>query len=113
MDNQFKVWSTDKLVIFTVPKVASRFIEYSLQQSNINPHANNVYIDDDFKLKETRLSNLSNELSNDIKNINNNKNKKDLLFLYRNPKTKLLSAIVQDFNENIKNDKFLFDIFLD
>lgn len=112
MKNEFKIWSTNKFIIITVPKVASRFIERSLKQDSLL-NSNIVYIDNDLKLKKTEISNLSNEILMDINQINTKKNKKDLLFLYRNPYNKLLSGIAQDFNQNIKEDKFLFNIVVD
>jgi hypothetical protein len=112
MDNEFRIYSNDKLVIITTKKVASRFIEKSLKLK-ITYFENTIIINDDLKIEPFKNSIVNSEIRNDINLINSKKSKKDLLFLYRNPYNKLISGIAQDFNIIFTDRNFLLDVLLD
>lgn len=111
----FRIYSSKKLIVISIVKVATRYLDrlFGKQErtyfNDIKFDYNNgfIIIPDNENIPENIL--------NDIKLINEKKNKKDILILYRNPYERLISGIIQDFESDINHSKknLLFDLLLD
>jgi hypothetical protein len=104
-----RFFSSDKLILITSNKVASRYCSLFFENGGVNNYGVQIDVDSDFNLvsynlahnysslytlKDTiAITNLQKEWSDFL----NKKNKKDVLFLYRDPGERTISGIVQEF----------------
>lgn len=103
---QFKLWSNEKIIVISTSKIASRFLDYTFKYSDLDI-SNEVYIDENMNYKNHGLRDLPNQEKTlqEYEDIITNNTKKDILFLYRNPKKRLVTGISQDFqNQFDKKD---------
>jgi hypothetical protein len=108
---EFRLWISDKLDIISTPKMASRFLDEIFYGRNHKLTHSNF-----FKLKEDiSIVADNNILSEELDYIFSNKNKKDILIIYRNPVNKFVSGSLQDLDSvlsDTKDNLFLIDYII-
>lgn len=116
----FHFFITDKLLVFTQNKVASRFVDSILQPFSL-AYATQVSLDidkfwlgddPDTKIKDSLISFYNNDITakemaaqrviidKELKSIVDKKCKKDIIFLIREPLDRLLTGCAQEFYGN-------------
>lgn len=93
---QFKIWSNKKLAVISTSKIASRFLDYTFDYTD-RELSNEFYIDETMNYDEDCPYNLNQEIIDEFNLLISNENKKDILFLYRNPKKRIITGLSQDF----------------
>jgi hypothetical protein len=119
-------FSSDKLILITLPKVASRYVG-EIFEHNDNCYLTKLSIDYDFSILEINTTQNHDKLfsikSDTAKqnteeqwnSILNGNFEKDIIFLYREPYQRIISGIIQEFFgefDNLKNS-FIFKPYID
>lgn len=121
-----RVFSSEKLIVITLNKVASRYVSLFFKNDSPTNYEATVDVDSEFNIMNYTLPNKFNSLykikestaiatlKKEWDEILNKKNKKDILFLYREPYERTISGISQEFlvdMENVKNT-FITKLFV-
>jgi len=106
----FRIWKDKKLIVLSSPKVASSFLDtlFLFESGDKNIFS----INDKFQINKVLETEIDNSFE-DLDLIFSNKNKKDILFLYRSPQKKYLSGLIQDFNGMLSNDTHSNNFLID
>ena len=104
-----RFFSSDKLILITSNKVASRYCSLFFENGGVNNYGAQIDVDYDFNLVSYNLAHNYNSLytlkdtiaitnlQKEWSDFLNKKNKKDVLFLYRDQGERTISGIVQEF----------------
>lgn len=110
----FRAWNSDKLIVISSPKVASSYLDSKFYETPGNKNMFSIANDLELKLDINSIS--SESVVKDLELISTNKNKKDILIVYRNPLEKFLSGTIQDFANiityGLPYNNFLIDYLL-
>jgi len=113
--NDFKIYSTKKLIIFSKPKVATRFLSKLL---NADEDSSKFTFSDDLEIN-TKFHKSSLEVGTGDGKIDyydifdKNKNKKEIILLYRNPYQRFITGILQGTIWDIFQRPPSFSLLLD
>lgn len=124
---ELEVYMTDKVILFTRPKNASRVTDvYLLQNAGgtkadikfgygidglsfvINEGAVWTSNKDGTGITEARSSTKVKELEKELNLVFTGKSKKDIIFFYRNPIDRLVSGLYQEFISTLQDSKFFY-----
>lgn len=92
---QFKIWSNEKLVVVSTSKIASRFLDYTFDMGE--PELSNEFYIDERMEYIGKPYNLNQQVIDEFNSILSKDNTRDILFLYRNPKKRIITGLSQDF----------------
>ena len=109
MEIRAKIYSTDTSVFVTIQKVASTLLSSLFDDSEHTGLGFDYSIDILNKRiipAETNIGPIQLKVINDFDDIFSNKCNKNVVILYRNPKLRLISSIIEDFNNIIMNDTY-------
>ena len=115
-----RFFSSDKLILITSNKVASRYVSSFFEKASPTNYGTLLNVDSDFNLISVDTQNAYEtyytfdkfsaiqKTQEEWESIMTKKNKKDVLFLYRDPYERTLSGIVQEFIISIEYIKHTF-----
>lgn len=109
MEIKSKIYCTDTTIFVTIQKVASTLLSSLFDDSVKTGMGFDYSIDITNKRiipAETNIGTIQYDVIRDFGDIFSNKCNKNIVVLYRNPKDRLSSAIVEDFNSIIMNDTY-------
>jgi len=113
--NDFKIYSTKKLIIFSKPKVATRFLSALLnvdEDSSKFSFSDNLEINTKFQKSSSKVGTGDTRISYyDI--FDKNKNKKEIILLYRDPYQRFITGLLQGTIWDIFHRPPAFSLLLD
>lgn len=109
MEIKTKIYCTDTTIFVTIQKVASTLLsslfDDSLKTGMVFDYSIDI-INKRIIPAETNIGTIQYDTIRDFGDIFSNKCNKNIVVLYRNPKNRLTSAIIEDFNSIIMNDTY-------
>lgn len=110
MISPLRFWNTKKLIVISSPKVASSFLDNTFYKDYESTIQNIFLFNNDLSITYTVPVEEVDRI--DFEKIFTNTNKKDILILYRNPKEKFLSGIIQDFIPTLIDSTYQIDYII-